>query len=152
LSDTASQPSCSATTRAGSPCRHKAILPSGLCIVHDADHHVSKLFAAGPDHQPGPGGQRKPRSHEVLAELVERQVERILAPFVAALESDDLDVAMRGGRELMDRAWGKPKQAVDVDHTSGGKTLDQLFAPTPLAQTNTLLPAGDEPASWEGSA
>jgi hypothetical protein len=128
------------------------VLASGYCVVHDADSALHAKFMPGDGHQPGPGGKRRPGTHDVLVELVERQVERILAPFVAALESDDLDVAMRGGRELMDRAWGKPKQAVDVDHTSGGKTLDQLFAPTPLAQTNTLLPAGDEPAGWEGTA
>jgi hypothetical protein len=151
LSDLASKPACKATNRAGGPCGNKTVLPSGYCIVHDADSEIAKRFQAGPLHTPGPGREKKPGAHQVLCELVERQVERILAPFVAALESDDLDVAMRGGRELMDRAWGKPKQAVDVDHTSGGKTLDQLFAPTPLAQTNTLLPAGDEPAAWEGT-
>jgi hypothetical protein len=98
----------------------------------------------GEDHQPGPGGKRKPKAHDVLVELVERQVEKVLAPFVAALEGEDLDLAMRSGRELMDRAWGKPKQAVDVDHTSGGQSLSELFAATPLGQAQSELPVDEE--------
>jgi truncated hemoglobin YjbI len=122
------------------------VLPSGLCITHDAEHHVSKRFLAGPDHQPGPGGKKKPGAHDVLRELVERQVEKVLAPFIAALDSDDLDLAMRAGRELMDRSWGKPKQAVDMQHDVG-ETLAELLAPTPLEATHTRLPE----TGWEGT-
>lgn len=75
----------------------------------------------------------------MLRELVERQVEKVLAPFIAALDSDDLDLAMRAGRELMDRSWGKPKQAVDMQHDVG-ETLAELLAPTPLEATHTRLP------------
>jgi hypothetical protein len=95
---------------------------------------------------------------DAMVALVERQPERFLGVVWEALEAvrddgrPDHDTRLRALMTALDRAYGKPKQAVDVDHTSGGKTLDQLFAPTPLAQTNTLLPAGDEPAGWEGTA
>lgn len=79
----------------------------------------------------------------MLVELVERQVEKVLSPFLAALESDDLDLAMRGGRELMDRAWGKPRQAVDQT-IEAGDSLAALLAPRPLESTDTKLGEGTD--------
>jgi hypothetical protein len=46
----------------------------------------------------------------------------------------------------MDRAWGKPKQAVDMQHDVG-ETLAELLAPTPLEATHTRLPE----TGWEGT-
>jgi len=36
---------------------------------------------------------------------------------VALLDSDDDRVALAAARELLDRAYGKPKQGVDMEHS-----------------------------------
>jgi hypothetical protein len=71
-------------------------------------------------------------------------VEKIVGVYLDGLDASEHAVRMQAARELMDRAWGKPKQAVDVDHTSGGQTLSELFAPTPLGQSHSELPVDED--------
>jgi hypothetical protein len=82
--------------------------------------------------------------------MVERQIEKIAGTYFEALDAEEFGVRMQAARELLDRAYGKPKQAVDVDHTSGGQSLAELFAATPLGQSHSELPV-DEPEGWEGT-
>lgn len=87
--------------------------------------------------------------------MVERELEVWLAPYREAVTSAVLsatyegqviasDVPDVGARisaveKVLNRVYGMPKQAVDVDHTSGGQSLAELFAPTPLGQAHTEL-------------
>jgi hypothetical protein len=91
-----------------------------------------------------------------MVALVERQPEKFLGIVWDALEaqrddgSPDHDTRLKALSTAFDRAFGKPKQAVDVDHTSGGQSLAELFAATPLGQSHSELPV-DEPEGWEGT-
>jgi hypothetical protein len=143
------------------PCRHPVVLPSGFCPTHDADHHVSRLFGAGPEHTTGYQLPSKPKTLAVLAELVEQQMEAIIAPYLAGLTAkvviqtedgavltdiEDWQTRLKTAETLLDRTSGKPKQAVDMQHDVG-ETLAELLAPTPLEATHTRLPE----TGWEGT-
>lgn len=143
LTEIATRPECKATNRAGDPCRHPVVLPSGFCIVHDAEHHVAKRFGPGPEHTTGFQPRARVSTIDLVREILERQPETVLRPYLEALQSDDPELAMRAGERLFDRGFGKPKQVSEVAH-SGGITLEQLLVPTPLAKTNTPLPEEDE--------
>jgi hypothetical protein len=75
--------------------------------------------------------------------MVERQIEKIAGVYFDSLDADEYAVRMQAARELLDRAYGKPKQAVDVQHDVG-ETLAELLAPTPLEATHTRLEEGTD--------
>jgi hypothetical protein len=108
LTEIATKPECKSLNRAGTPCRNQAVLDSGYCIVHDAESALHKKFMAGPEHTTGYQTPPKPSTIEVIRELVERQAELLIRPYLEALQSGDPELAMRAGERFFGVAEREP--------------------------------------------
>jgi hypothetical protein len=121
---------CTATTKTGKPCKATPLRDQDVCLAHaDAETRESAGFVA----KNGKGGRKPlPKVTDVLREKVEAEADRILAALFDALDADrglvvgngpsatvehvtDHAVRIAAARELLDRVYGKPRQA--VEHT-----------------------------------
>lgn len=138
---------CKGKTKAGKACRGPAIkdtkdgmLDPKFCMGHQTRSAKDALGFGGP--QEGSGPERKPRTIDRLREKVEELTDEIIAPFVEGLtaevcighrkDPDDPDGPripimipdhrrrQDSSRELMDRAYGKPKQVSEISGPEGG--------------------------------
>jgi hypothetical protein len=66
-------------------------------------------------------GKRKPRLNELIRERVEHESEAILGAYVDALhdENADHETRMRAAERLLDRAYGRPRQGVELSGPEG---------------------------------
>jgi len=128
---------CHAITKKGTACKAPPLEGEDHCISHAPKEKQASVGFGGA--QPGSGRPSAPRAVDVLRERIERDIDRVLDPLWDALAADKGVVISLGGgettvehvtdhairiaaaRELLDRAYGKPKQAVDV--TTGDEPL-----------------------------
>lgn len=133
---------CTATTKAGKPCRANAIGDTGLCAGHAG-------VIGGPT--PGAGRPRKLTPTEVLREKIEADIEKWLAPFEEALEAvlvvtyqgtatvtqiADLEARQQAAMRVLDRVYGRPRQMTELTGAGGG----------PITITDLARLAAEEPA------
>lgn len=77
---------CTATTKAGQPCRASPLRGRNVCLAHsDADTRRSVQFLGG---GPGSGRPRNPRPSEVARDLIERNVLALQRPYWRTLGYD----------------------------------------------------------------
>jgi hypothetical protein len=161
---------CQGTTKASKPCAANPLTDSNFCLAHsDAETRESVGFI--PDNGKG-GRPRNPRAVDVLRKRLEADIERVLKPLFDGLEaSKGITLAIGGGktelvetpdhalrlaavRELLDRAYGKPKQATELTGPEGGPvqvegSVDlRNLSPTELRELRALLAraSGDDAA------
>lgn len=120
---------------ANGDCRTYAIQGSDFCIAHSPKEVQEKAGFGGP--QPGAGRPKNPRAVDVLRQKLEEDVDRVLEPLWEALAADTHTMVGSGEdayaeilpdhktrivavREILDRAYGRPKQATEVTGADGG--------------------------------
>lgn len=108
---------CKATTKKGDPCKNAAIDGKGVCIAHLSSEDKQALGFGGAQEKGG--REKKPRLIDVLRREVEERMNEITAPFWEGLKSDNPKIAMESARELLDRTYGRPTQAVEVSGPEG---------------------------------
>lgn len=121
---------CTATTKRGTPCKARPLKDRDVCLAHaDVATRTSANFQQGPR----PGRPPNPRVVDVLRERIEREVEAVIEPLFDALtaermyfdnngegwSSKDHQARLAAVRELLDRGYGKPKQATELSGTVG---------------------------------
>lgn len=125
---------CKATTKAGKPCKAAPLSDQDFCLAHaDAETREKTGFVA----DNGKGGRKpNPRAVDVLRERLEADIDKVLNPLFTAAEAtrtytdsngdthelDDHQIRIVAIRELLDRAYGKPKQQTEL---SGEVTTSQ---------------------------
>lgn len=130
---------CTATTKAGEPCKAKPLKDTDRCLAHsDEATRTSMNFQQGPR----PGRPPNPRAVDVLRERLDAELDEWLAPLYEARnatrhvvvgngpsahveEVPDLPTRLAAFREMMDRVHGKPKQTQELSG-SVGLTLADL--------------------------
>lgn len=133
---------CSATTKAGTPCQSPPLAGTELCMAHSpAKVRESRGFVADNGKA---GRPRSPRAVDVLRERIEQDIDAVIAPLWEALAAEksvvvgngpsahvesvpDLPTRIAAARELLDRGYGKPKQATELSGAVG-LTLADLFS------------------------
>ena len=64
--------------------------------------------------QPGQSGNPsgRPKQDPAIRALARENAEKALGVFIADLESDDAKIRQGAAKEILDRAYGKPAQAI----------------------------------------
>lgn len=121
---------CTATTKAGTPCKAPPLDGTKLCMSHSpAETRESLGFVA----DNGKGGRKpNPRAVDVLRERLEERIDEVLNPLFDALAAEvdygpDHRTRITAVRELLDRVYGKPKQVSEITGADGGPV--QIRAP-----------------------
>jgi hypothetical protein len=128
-------PVCNATKTNGEPCKAKAIARygDGKCRTHHQLPEMQAALARARERAKNQGRKKAPNMLEELTRRVEERVDEILRElFHQALSGEkgiavsggkdagyvefvpDPDIRLRAIRELLDRAYGRPKQAIKV--------------------------------------
>lgn len=128
---------CKGKTKTGAACKATPRSDTGYCNAHSSKEVQESSGFGGA--QPGAGRPRNPRAVDVLRERLEANIDAVLGPLFDALEADrglvvgagenavlesvpDWDARLRAVKEVLDRAYGRPKQM--LEHTgAGGETL-----------------------------
>jgi hypothetical protein len=116
------QRKCRERRKDGHPCGAFA-LASGLCLAHDPQMRETKRAASAK----GGENKRKPRAHEIFRERVEAELENWLRPYYEARDSGDQALALRAADSILDRAYGRARQATEISGPDGGPlTIEEL--------------------------
>lgn len=118
---------CKATTKAGKPCRSTSVHENGYCTAHQPQDFKDSIGLGGAQKNPGP--KVKPRLIDVLRQEVEERMQEVTAPFWDNLTSDNPKIAMEAAKELLDRSYGKPKQATEISGPEG-EPIELVKLPT----------------------
>lgn len=127
---------CQATTRTGDPCKAHPLADGDFCLAHsDPDTRASVGFTADAGHL---GGRpRNPRAVDVLREKIEQDIDSWLQVLVDAREAESGIVVGNGASASLetlpdhstrikaflaafDRAYGRPRQALEHTGEDGG--------------------------------
>lgn len=126
---------CSAITKAGKRCKARPLKESEFCLAHDEKARETAGFGGA---QEGAGRPAKPKAVDVLREKVEAEIEEWLRPLEDARSATrGIAISLKGGgmelvdvpdhgmrvtavKEVLDRVYGKPKQATEITGADGG--------------------------------
>ncbi len=132
---------CTGTTRAGEPCRAAPLKGCDHCSAHDplspAETRSGSVQQASRAGAQGGAAGRRPRVVDVIRERIEEDIEPVISAQVDALTADrgvvvgqgesasvefvpDHDARIKAARELLDRAYGRARQALEVTGEDGG--------------------------------
>lgn len=120
---------CTSTTKAGAACKARPLKDRDVCLAHsDAETRRSLEFVGG---GPGSGRPANPRAVDVIRERIEQDIDRVIAPLWDALDAsnkggEDHATRIAAARELLDRGYGKPKQATELSGSVGVTTFADL--------------------------
>lgn len=156
---------CAGTSKkTGQPCNAYALTDGPYCLAH-ADAETREKVGFIPDN--GKGGRPKnPRVVDVIREKVEARADEILGAMFEALEADQgIALSIKGGgmeiacipdhrtrlmaaKDLLDRAYGKPKQQTEITGADGGAvafeipvdSVDRSTRAAALLAQNGLVP------------
>jgi hypothetical protein len=132
-------PRCKATRTNGEPCKQPVKYDDGLCRTHHNLPELRKTLEKARQKAKDQGRKKAPTMLEELTRRVEERVDEILRElFKQALEGEkgiavsggrdqpgfvefvpDLDIRLKAIRELLDRAYGRPKQAIKLGGDGG---------------------------------
>lgn len=144
---------CKATTKRNTPCMAAPLKDQDVCLAHaDEEVRISTDFGYGPR----PGRPPNPKPVEVLREKIENDIEKWLAPYEEALRAErgvvvgngpeahvelvpDIPTRMKAADAVLDRIYGKAKQATEITGAGGG----------PVETAPAAIP---EEASWHREA
>jgi hypothetical protein len=142
---------CSAKNKAGQPCKAAPLLDKDVCLAHaDAETRESAGFVA----DNGKGGRpRLPGSIELARQRLEANADEwhgvledarraTKAVWVggedgSVVETPDHTTRLAAYREAHDRAYGKPTQRTEQQHT-GSFDVAAFFGVDPLQPTDSL--------------
>lgn len=168
-----SKRACTGTTRKGKPCKAAALKGRDVCLAHaDEETRISANFQQGPR----PGRRPLPKPTELARQLVERHAAAILRPHFKALglmlhddgsttpltngaivvhqgeatTIEDLGAQIAAARELLDRVYGKPKQATEVTGADGGP-IEHVTVPAGLDRAGEVASILQEAGVSSGS-
>jgi hypothetical protein len=132
---------CTGTTRAGAPCRAAPLRGRETCSAHDplspAVIRFGSVQQASRAGARGGAAGRRPRVVDVIRERIEEDIEPVISALVDALTADrgvvvgqgenatvesvpDHDARIKAARELLDRAYGRARQALEHTGAEGG--------------------------------
>lgn len=133
---------CKAKTKARKRCRAAPLRDSDTCLAHsDAKTRESTGFVADNGKQ---GRPRLPRPHEVMRERIENDIDQVLAPLFDGLEASagitirigdgqdtlvetpDHRTRIAAAKELLDRVYGKARQALEHTGAGGGPVAHEV--------------------------
>jgi hypothetical protein len=103
-------------------------------LAHDPD----RADVAAAARQRGGLNKAKPRLADVLRERVEARADAILDVYFAVIddETQDAEVRMRACERLLDRVYGKPRQAMELSGPDG--------RPLAIAAGRLVVEGGDD--------
>lgn len=107
---------CQSTNRAGDPCRAAPLTGSRWCSAHDPQRPAPIRFGSPEQATEAATGveRRTPSVTDKMRERVEAESEKVLAPYFAALDAgEDVEQRMRAAERLLDRSFGRPRQATE---------------------------------------
>lgn len=132
---------CKGKTKAGKRCRNPVVAASGYCLAHDPENRGENRRFGG--RQPGAGRPRTARPSEVMREWVEEHVQELLDPYVRGLRATivvktgvddegepefsaqpDIEFRQKSAERLLDRAYGRPAQAVELTGSDNGPAIE----------------------------
>lgn len=125
---------CHAITKAGKACKAHPVSGSDFCLAHD---ETAREIARFGGLQPGAGRPPAPRVVDVIRERIEEEMDEWYQVLLDARDASkpvmvghgedayvvdipDHGVRLAAFREVMDRAYGKPKQATELSGPGGG--------------------------------
>jgi hypothetical protein len=130
---------CKGNTKAGKRCKARPLRGRNHCSAHDPDTPRSNRFGS-PEQAATAGAAggrpKKPRATEILRDRVENDVDRWVQPFEEALAAEapvvvgtgkhatlemvtDHGTRMRAAIAVLDRVYGRPKQATEISGPDG---------------------------------
>lgn len=137
---------CKGETKAGKPCKAAPLHDGEYCSAHDPNLPDETRF--GSPVQAGRAGA-SPKPHrqrvvDVIRERIEEHIDDVLRPLFEALDADrgvvvgsgenamlehvpDWDARLRAVREVLDRAYGRPKQALEHTGPEGGALAHEVI-------------------------
>jgi hypothetical protein len=114
-------------------------LASGRCIAHDPAMREEKHAAS----VKGGENRRRPRASEIFRERVEAELEDWLRPYCKARDSDDQALALKAADSILDRAYGRARQATELSSPDGGLlSIEELAAKMLGENATTALEHG----------
>ena len=99
---------------------------------------VGRPFRRG--HSGNPGG--RPKDENQVRNLARQHSRRALERLIELIDSEDPRVALAAAKEVLDRAYGKPKQEDDRDH-DGGLTIRIVRFGDNLLETTSVPGSGE---------
>jgi hypothetical protein len=125
--------------------RRTAVVLGDVAVRHPAAG-VRHVEQDGDGLVKGGENKRKPRAHEVFRERVEVELEDWLRPYYAARDSGDQALALKAADSILDRAYGRARQATELSGPDGGAiTIEQLAVKMLADEANTgALEAGGD--------
>jgi hypothetical protein len=154
---------CKAKTLKGKPCQANPLkkgtvidgttVSGNWCRQHDKDLPDSSRIGGA---QPGAGRPPSPRAVDVLRERIEQEIDQVLDPLWDALGAEagftvgwgehaflemlpDHKTRIAAVRELLDRGYGRPKQATEITTPDGGALI--LVAPADATEKSAKAAA-----------
>ena len=106
-------------------------------MTESAPRIVGRPFRPG--HSGNPGG--RPKDENEVRNLARRHSRRALERLIELIDSEDQRVALAAAKEVLDRAYGKPKQEDDRDH-DGGLTIRIVRFGDNLLETASVQGSG----------
>lgn len=131
-----SERTCKGITKKGKPCKAAPLKDRDVCLAH-ADAATRESTGFVPDNGKG-GRPRTPRVVDVIREMIEEEMGPVLQALFEGLEADQgIALNVRGGgmeigyvpdhatriraaKEILDRAYGRPKQETELTGPGGG--------------------------------
>ncbi len=125
---------CKGENAQGEDCGAAPLKGSDFCLAHSDQETRASTGFGGP--QEGSGRPRNPRAVDILRERLEQQADAVLNVLWDGLEADthtvvgsgesaeleilpDHRVRLLAAKEILDRAYGRPKQATEVSGVGG---------------------------------
>lgn len=128
---------CAGTTKKGQSCKAHPLKGTERCLAHsDPETRASVGFV--PEAGVLGGRPPKPRVIDVIRERIEGDVDAVLAPLFDGLQADrglalmlkgggmevelitDHETRIKAALALLDRVYGRPRQATEVTGADGG--------------------------------
>ncbi len=147
MTEPGDRPRCTQLNRQGQPCQASPLKGKQVCAAHDPTLPDTTRFGsptqAGKAGRLGGAATRHPRVPEVMREQIEARLDEVLDPYFRALTSavviaqhqgqvfasdvPDLGARIAAAERLLDRAYGRPRQATTQTSGEDGGAMSLEF-------------------------
>lgn len=129
---------CTGTTKKHTLCNAHPLKGTNECLAHSDEETRASVGFGGSEAGSLGGRPKLPRVVDIIRERIEAQADQLLDALFNALEAEEgVAIAVKGGgatlvaipdhrtritaaKELLDRAYGKPKQQTEITGGDGG--------------------------------